>query len=249
MIIDSFIFYNEIDLLHIRLEELYPVVDRFILVQAHHTFRGVPKEKYFDRKDPQWAPYVDKIYDITIGLSGGKDAWERERYQRNVISMELQDNYSLNDIVIISDADEIPRREAVASLRSVTLPVAFEMTHFNYGLNCVYPGQWAAAKALYVRDVTTAEEVRHAQYPPIKNGGWHFSYFGNDDFISNKLRAFSHSEVDIPAVHSNISRNRSLLLDPHNHGQQLTVVKIDDTWPHAVLSNPERWEKYVCPVE
>lgn len=245
MIIDAFIFYNEVDLLHMRLVELYPVVDKFILVQAHHTFRGVPKEKTFDRNDPQWAPYIDKITDICVGLSGGKDAWERERYQRNVIGWELQASYALNDIAIISDLDEIPRREVVAGLAELDAPVAFGMPHYNYGLNCLFPGTWAAAKALRVRDLTTAEEIRHAQFPTIENAGWHFSYFGDDEFISNKFKSFSHSEVDTPLVHSRIAENRKLMLDPHNHGVQLELVEIDDTWPHAVQDNPEYWSKYV----
>jgi beta-1,4-mannosyl-glycoprotein beta-1,4-N-acetylglucosaminyltransferase len=247
MIIDAFIFYNEVDLLHMRLEELYPVVDKFILVQAFHTFRGVYKEKSFDKHDPQWAPYIDKITDICVGLSGGKDAWERERYQRNVISMELQAGYSLNDIVIISDLDEIPRREVVAGLGELDTPVALGMPHDNYGLNCLYPGPWFAAKALRVRDVTTAEEIRQAQFPIIENAGWHFSYFGDDEFISNKFRSFSHSEVDTPLVHSRIAENRKQMLDPHNHGQPLTIVEVDETWPHAVRSNPDFWRKYIWP--
>jgi hypothetical protein len=248
VIIDAFIFYNEIDLLHMRLEELYPVVDKFILVQAHHTFRGVPKEKSFRRDDPQWAPYIDKIYDITVGLSGGKDAWERERYQRNMISMELHLNarYAPNDIVMISDVDEIPRRETVEWFGKYPsyLPVQFEMPMYYYALN-VRQKSWTGLKMLQVRHVTTAEEVRHSQFETIPDAGWHFSYLGDDEFISNKLRSFSHAELDTPLVHSKIADNRAALLDPYNHGEKLSVETVDDTWPHAVVENPDYWSKYV----
>lgn len=244
MIVDAFIFYNEIDLLHMRLEELYPVVDKFLLVQANHTFRGVFKGTSFDKHDPQWAPYIDKITEVTVGLSGGKDAWERERYQRNCISMYAQAAYAQNDIIMISDVDEIPRREVVASLTNLTEPVALNMRHYNYGLNCRFPGLWFAAKALRVSDMTTAEEIRHATFPLIEDAGWHFSYFGDDEFISNKFKSFSHSEVDTPLVHSRIAENRRLLLDPHNHGQQL-YIEDPPYWPCAVQNNPEYWSKYI----
>lgn len=250
MIIDAFIFYNEVDLLHMRLEELYPVVDKFILVQAHHTFRGVPKEKTFRRDDPQWAPYADKIKEIAVGLSGGRDAWERERYQRNVISTELQDGYSLNDIAMISDVDEIPRREVVEWLPEALEQEQYKdgvqlgMDMFYYALN-VYKGKWSSLKALPVWKVDTAEVVRHRQYPTLLNGGWHFSYLGDDEFISNKLRSFSHAELDTPLVHSKIAENRAKLLDPYNHAEQLKLVEVTDRWPEAVKNNPEYWSKYL----
>lgn len=246
MIIDAFIFYNELDLLEMRLIELDPVVDKFLIVQAYHTFRAVPKPVFFQKNDERWAKYRDKISTVTIGLSGGKDTWEREAYQRNIISIEAKHVYAPEDILIISDADEIPRREAVRDLGELDAPVAFGMRHYNYGLNCRFPGIWGAAKALRVRDLTTAEEIRHLDILPIEDAGWHFSYFGDDEFISNKFRSFSHSEVDTPLVHSRIAENRMLALDPHNHGQQLTVETIDPAqWPHAVQDNPEYWSKYV----
>jgi beta-1,4-mannosyl-glycoprotein beta-1,4-N-acetylglucosaminyltransferase len=250
MIIDAFIFYNEIDLLHMRLEELYPVVDKFILVQAHHTFRGVPKEKSFDRKDPQWAPYIDKIHDIAIGLSGGKDAWEREAYQRNVISMELQAGYSLNDIAIISDVDEIPRREIVQSLPDILAlenfkdGIQLDMKMYYYKLN-VRQGGWTAVKALPVWKIDTAQAVRHRDLPTLASGGWHFSYLGDEEFISNKLRAFSHSELDTPAIHAGIADAIAQRKDLFGRDNlEFAVEVIDDSWPHAVVNNREYWKKH-----
>lgn len=253
MIIDAFIFYNEVDLLHMRLEELYPVVDKFILVQAHHTFRGVPKEKTFRRDDPQWAPYIDKIDDITVGLSGGKDAWEREAYQRNVISTELEYNgwYKEDDIVMISDVDEIPRRAIVKWLpealqfEQYVNGVQFEMDMFYYALN-LYKGKWTSLKALPVGKVDTAQQVRHREYPTILGAGWHYSYLGDDEFIANKLRSFSHSELDTPLVHSKIAVNRANLRDPYNHQEPLTPIPVTlALYPHAVINNLGKWLKYI----
>lgn len=246
MIVDAFIFYNELDLLEMRLIELDPVVDKFVIVQAHQTFRGDPKPLYLSRHDRRWQQYSWKIETVNVDLKGS-GPWEREKYQRNVISDYVKDLFDEDDVVIISDVDEIPRREIVRDLAGLTTPVALNMKHYNYGLNCRYPGPWFAAKALRVRDLTTAEEVRQATFPIIEDAGWHFSYFGDDEFISQKFRSFSHSEVDTPLVHGKIEENRKLLLDPHNHGQQLTVEKVWlEEWPHAVAENPKYWSKYIA---
>lgn len=248
MIIDAFIFYNELDLLELRLEELYPVVDKFLIVQAYHTFRGIPKPVFFDKKDERWAKYRDKIDTVTIGLSGGKDAWEREAFQRNIISTQAKDAYAPDDILIISDVDEIPRREIVADAERMIAhgPARLEMKMYYYKLN-VRKGDWHAAKMLHVRDVTTAEEVRHTHYDPIVYGaGWHFSYLGDEEFIANKLKAFSHSELDTPEIHAGIAEAVAERKDLFGRDDlEFAVEAINDSWPNAVKNNPDFWSKYV----
>ena len=64
MIYDCFIFFDELDLLEIRLEEIYPVVDRFVLCEAPMTFSGKPKELVFQNNKERFAPYLDKIEHI-----------------------------------------------------------------------------------------------------------------------------------------------------------------------------------------
>ena len=45
---DGFMFFNELDLLEIRLRELYDVVDTFVVVEATVTFSGHPRELVFE---------------------------------------------------------------------------------------------------------------------------------------------------------------------------------------------------------
>ena len=49
MIIDTFLFFQEIDLLEIRLEYLYPIVDKFIIIEARQTFKGNAKDYIFEQ--------------------------------------------------------------------------------------------------------------------------------------------------------------------------------------------------------
>lgn len=61
MIIDSFLFFQELDLLEIRLEYLYPFVDKFVIVEAGQTFRGSSKNYNFEKNIKRYHKYLDKI--------------------------------------------------------------------------------------------------------------------------------------------------------------------------------------------
>ena len=61
MIIDSFLFFQELDLLEIRLEYLYPIIDQFIIIEAKQSFKGSPKNFIFDLNRKRYKKYLDKI--------------------------------------------------------------------------------------------------------------------------------------------------------------------------------------------
>src|SRR4051812_40271897 len=113
---DCFTFYNELDILEIRLRELYDVVDRFVLVEATHTHKGDPKPLHYATNRARFASWNDKIRHIVIGdLPVGDNLAairRREMGQRNAILLGLMDAQD-DDIVLISDVDEIPRKSAV----------------------------------------------------------------------------------------------------------------------------------------
>ena len=62
MIIDSFLFFQELDLLEIRLEYLYEIVDKFIIVEAGQSFKGNSKDYNFENNIKRYSKYLDKIY-------------------------------------------------------------------------------------------------------------------------------------------------------------------------------------------
>lgn len=49
MIYDCFTFFNELNLLEIRLNILNDVVDKFVLVEATKTFSGKDKPLYYEQ--------------------------------------------------------------------------------------------------------------------------------------------------------------------------------------------------------
>ncbi|MGC1878720.1 MAG: hypothetical protein WA347_02740 [Rhabdochlamydiaceae bacterium] len=118
---DCFMFFNEIELLKMRLEELDEVVDYFVLVESIETQRGDLKPLYFTENRQLFEKYLRKIIHVVVDERHPEmDLWARENYQRNCIARGLQ-NCDPSDMIIISDLDEIPRRELI-KLLSKELP-------------------------------------------------------------------------------------------------------------------------------
>ena len=63
---DCFTFYDELDLLELRLAELGDIVARFVLVEAASTFQGQPKPLVFEKEKARFAPWLDKIEHVVI---------------------------------------------------------------------------------------------------------------------------------------------------------------------------------------
>ncbi len=140
MIYDCFTFYNELDLLEVRLHELYDIVDRFVIVEADQTFKGNPKPLYFKDNQKTFARYADKITHVVVEFPAGdltkrlktrpqNASWARQHYQRDQIAQGLT-QAKPDDLIIVSDVDEIisaPKlREAIATRRRHDLTI-FEM--------------------------------------------------------------------------------------------------------------------------
>lgn len=140
-IYDCFTFYNEFELLELRLELLYPVMDHFVICECNKTQRGDDKPFYFAENKERFAKYLDKIINIqltdppTISHQRARSAgnvfagsWDIENYQRNGIMRGLT-HCQPNDLVIITDLDEIPNPEVLLHLdeQSLHLPSPMKM--------------------------------------------------------------------------------------------------------------------------
>ena len=117
---DCFTFFNELDLLELRLRELDALVHRFVLVEAPQTFTGMPKPLHFRLNRDRFERFLPKIIYVELeGFPAGlTSAWDREYFSRRAIMRGL-DNAAPDDLVLISDVDEIPKPADLArALRS-----------------------------------------------------------------------------------------------------------------------------------
>jgi hypothetical protein len=117
MIYDCFQFFNELDLLEIRLEELYPVVDKFIICESTKTHSGKNKSLRYIENIARYKKYKDKIkYIVYDEFPEGATSWDLENNQRRCILKGLEE-VNKYDIIMISDIDEIPRRSFIESFK------------------------------------------------------------------------------------------------------------------------------------
>lgn len=141
-IYDCFPFFNETDLLEIRLHELGDVVDKFILVESPFTHQGNPKPLYYACNKSRFEQFNDKIIHVIEDFHDtASDPWAREQAQRNRISKEIE-QLDAQDIVMVSDLDEIPRAASIpqlcASLQKEPELIYLHMKFYYYYLNCEF---------------------------------------------------------------------------------------------------------------
>jgi len=142
MIYDCFSFFNELDLLEIRLNTLDKVVDKFILAESTLTFTGKPKPLYYLENKDMFAKFKDRIIHIVVddfpplsGMQPREMAWIRETWQRNAVMRGIPNNASDDDYVIIADLDEIPRPSAVTKAISYPGVSHLQLKMFYYFVN------------------------------------------------------------------------------------------------------------------
>lgn len=255
-IYDCFTFYNELDLLELRLQEMHNVVDYFVIVEATTTFQNTSKPLYLKDNWERYSAYHDKIIHVIVDdMPGDANPWENEKFQRNAILRGLV-NADPNDIAIISDVDEIIRSSAVDTIRNSDSHVfGLRMPYFNFKLNymlndtvekyCV----WAMASKVAV--LGEPEELRNSRWSLntfaygeklalvelVEHAGWHFTYMGDDEFIRNKIRSFSHAELNNSQVLDQIDVSAMIAkgvgfnpLDP----RQFVPVALDDYMPSDI---------------
>lgn len=143
MIYDCFIFFNELDLLELRLRELENTVDKFVLVEADRTFQNTSKPFIFEENKERFKEFLDKIIHIKIDkyprfnkLFNPFSPWKLETHQRNQMVQGLKD-CNPDDLVLFSDVDEIPNPTLLESLKKEKLNqvVGLKMHMYMYFFN------------------------------------------------------------------------------------------------------------------
>lgn len=243
-IIDSFIFYNELDLLHYRLSILDEFVEYFILVESTHTFSGHKKPLFYNDNKTRFDQFNKKIIHIVVTDFPFKypninynlqQQWQNEYYQRNCIQKGLSQVIQLlnpDDVILTSDVDEIPNPSILYNLKNQTLEfdksnlnrLALDMYYYNLHYRIGEGSNWHGIKLFtifaYNKIRLTFQQMRLWEHsnpvPIIKNGGWHLSYFGDINFIIKKIDSFSHQEYN-----NNNYINTSSLQDKIKNGINL----------------------------
>lgn len=228
-LIDTFPFYNELELLELRLEYLNDIVDKFILVEGIYSHQGKKKDLYFEKNKSHFKKYLDKIEHIIVDdypLINGKtytDHFTYDYHTRNAISKGIDNVYSNdNDIIMISDVDEFPDKNLLNMFNGKLTVFKHYMFYFKFNLRCTKfeydygDGLWAGTRMLKKKDISTPQAIRMIKpkkYPWWRidrkkinfiNGGWHFRYLGNGEQLFKEFqnRSIGYTEERLKILSS-----------------------------------------------
>ena len=170
MIYDCFTFFNELDLLEIRLHTLDKVVDKFVLVEATKTHQDKPKPLHFLNNQSRYQQFKHKIIHVVVddypsyfSKLRKPTSWDLEKHQRNQIQRGLV-NCSPDDVVIVSDLDEIPNPAKITAFKDREGVQVFRQLNFYYYLNCVNQEEsekvWYGSVMSHAKDFKRPQELR-----------------------------------------------------------------------------------------
>ena len=264
-----------------RLNILYDYVDYFVIVESSVTHTGLEKEYFFENNKERFSKFMDKIIhfkvtdtpnnfinlaetsDDTVKLiyefiatqkirfkrdsqpDYGRDFYQKECVRRPLIGCDD------DDIILISDADEIPNPETILKLGELDLnnnSYSLNQITYYYYLNMFKESTWYGTKVSKYKNIKnlSLNEVRGDESLTIKipNGGWHFSFMGGEKMVKTKMLSYSARDMANDYILSTISQNIENNVDPFLRGG-LTKVEIDSTYPKYVLDNLDKYSQFI----
>ena len=228
-IFDCFMYFDEEQVLDLRLNVLYQNVDYFVIVESIYNHKGEKRNLLFNSQ--KFEKFNDKIiylvYDKIPQLvepiketdnekeKDGKyimNALYRENAQRDFILEGLK-SAKKDDLILISDVDEIPKLSSVNLNQIKNEIILFKQDMFYYKYNLSLPNfKWTGTKAVKKKNLASPQWLRNVKdrkYPfyridtffsdkkyinikIINDGGWHFSNIKSPEMIEHKLRSYLH---------------------------------------------------------
>ena len=266
-IYDCFQFFDEEHILDLRLNILNKFVDFFVFVESTINHQGKPKKLNFDPK--KFKKFSNKIIYIVVDDTaesikkphiGGESLVEQ--HQRNSIMRGLK-NCRDEDLIILSDVDEIPDLNKLNLFKAKNKYAVFSQKMFNYKINLLNETEnnWHGSKICLKKDLKSPQWLRNLKFKKypfwridklrnlqiIENGGWHFAYLQNPEKILNKIKSFSHGEfskgdfTDLEKIKKKINLGKDIF----DRNISDRKVKIDSSFPKYIIDNIEKFEKWI----
>lgn len=235
-VVDAFLFYNELEMLDLRFKELYDFVDYFVIVESPYTFTSKPKELFFKENYERYSKYLDKVKHVVVQDLTSKDPWvneyrQREGLHQGISSLGLRDD----DIIFISDVDEILDVDFIEKIKNFDFKnQAYHLRQimYYYNLQCQLKDFWHLAKVCnyyYYKTYNSPSTIRQQRCNILLNAGWHFSYFGDAEFIKNKINNFSHQEfnkdefTDVEKIKTRVTNGKDLF----DRGDEVKILLVN----------------------
>lgn len=256
MIYDIFTYNGERDILDLRLNILYPYVDKFVIIEFDETFSGKPKPKYLLKDTTkEWAKFFNKIEYVYITKpeysryeqladtspnvpKDGPAHWKQEFCQKESIKdviFDLEDN----DVVFIGDVDEIwnPRLD-------ITGPHKLKLEVYSYYLNNKSSEVFYGTIVAQYKDIKDKclNHVRTTELPKTQeNSGWHFTSMGGYEKVKKKLEdSYTEDSYANQRVMGNLKGNMQESIKDFLF-REFTYNLDESTWPQYLIDNKDRY--------
>ena len=263
-IYDCFQYFNEDEMVDLRLNVLNEYVDYFIISESTRTHQGAIKKINFNIDN--FPKFKDKIKFIVAEYKeeikfknhiGGESPVEQ--HQRNALIEGIKDA-SPEDFIILSDSDEIPDLTKLNEIKKNKKFIAFSQKMFMYKLNLqnLDESDWIGSKITKKKNLNSMQSLRNLKfkhYPfwridklnqQIIKGGWHFSFLQSPDQILKKIKSYSHGEfndnsLNIEIIEKKILNNKDIF----NRGFKLKKIELNNDYPKYILENKEKFLKWI----
>ena len=262
-------YFDEDLVLDLRFNILNNYVDKFVIAEATKDHTG--KEKKLNFNINNFSKFKNKIIyivveDMPMNLKFYKKNWPvhhlRDQHQRNALSRGYK-NCSENDLIMISDIDEIPDPNKIKEFDVANRYACFIQKNFQSKINLlnISDKNWMGTKIIqkkylkspqWLRAIKTSKPAFWKFYKPkqpqlIYNGGWHFSFLKSPEGISKKIRSYSHSEYNKPEFtdEKKIAERIKNKQDIFDRNFKYEMVNLDDTFPKHILENLEKYKNWI----
>lgn len=259
-IYDCFSYWDEDLLLELRLNILNNYVDYFVIVEGNKTWQNNLKKLRFNIKN--FSKFRNKIIYIPItDMPDGDNPYLRENYQRNCICRGLI-NSSSEDLIIISDLDEIPNPKILYKFKLDMKFAVFKQKHFYYKINlqseknpfwygsriCVKKylksPQWLRGLKFKKRPFWRIDKLRLNNI--LDNGGWHFCNLKTPEQLLYKYQNLCETNdpyvfkekidekyLNLQSIKEKIFLGKDIIGRDENY----KIKKLDDSYPDYILEN------------
>ena len=267
-IFDCFMYWDEDLLLDLRINVLNKFVDYFVIVEGNKTWQNNPKK--FNFQISKFKKFEKKIIYIRVtDLPDGKNPWKRENFQRNCILRGLQEA-SNDDLIMISDLDEIPNPKSINLFKKNMRYAVFEQNLYRYKFNLQSQTEplWLGTRVCLKRFLKSPQWLRELKFKKrpfwridklrlnniIKEGGWHFCDLKTPKKLLYKFQnvcetddqfvfknKISKKYLDESKIKKNI-RNRTSVI---GKDEKFKIKKIDKTFPAYIIKNQKNYRKWI----
>ena len=267
-LIDCFMYFDEDLVLDIRLNTLNEKVDKFIIAEATKNHAGEPKKLNFNiNKFPKFKDKINYLIidDLPLDVKSFKKGWHenhaRDQFQRNALERGYKE-FSDQDIIMISDIDEIPDPEKLKEFKIEKKYACFLQKNFQSKLNLlnISDGDWAGTRICQKKYLRSPQWLRNFKLKRksfwsmfenkmqiINNGGWHFSFLKDPQSIKHKIMSYSHQEyntdefTNTDLIKEKISKGKDLF----NRDIKYEKININDNFPKYIIDNKEKFKDWI----